>query len=155
MKHEKIRQVSVNNRKKELSVVYTSGKQIVVHYGLVGIEKNVTDAWPDPETGHRSIVLDYADGTQDFMPYDQPLAAVKDPEFLLRNDLERLTARIRQEAKRQRVSLRHIARQLGTSDNQIQRLLNPRILNKNLQQLYRIAAMLGLKVDLRLEAAAA
>lgn len=154
MRHEKIKQVTPNNRRKELTVQYASGKQVVVHYGLVGIRKSIKRAWPDPETGKRSIVLDYADGSQDFMPYDQPLAAIKDPEYLLRHDLEVLTAKIRQEAKRQRVSLRHIARQLGTSDNQVQRLLNPGILNKNLHQLYRIAALLGLKAEFHLQDAA-
>jgi hypothetical protein len=48
---------------------------------------------------------------------------------------------------------RYLATQLGTSDNQIQRLLDPSILNKNLEQLYRIALLLGLELEWRVRAA--
>jgi hypothetical protein len=49
--------------------------------------------------------------------------------------------------KRIGVHYGRLATQLGTSDNQIQRLLDPSVLNKNLEQLYRISLLLGLELE--------
>ena len=76
------------------------------------------------------------------------------PEYLLQHQMEVLTALIRRKLEQKKVSLRFLARELGTSDNQIQRLLNPNILNKNLTQLSKIAVLLGLEVEVRLKGAA-
>ena len=154
MKQHRITRVSFHNRKKQLVVEYGSGTQVLVHYGEVGIRKNLRSASLDRETGGRAIRLDYRDGTTDFMPYDQPLAAVRDPEFMLRHDLEVLVARIRERLDQQRISLRHLAERLKTSDAQVQRLLDPSNLRKNLSQIYAIGAVLDLKVEVRVKDAA-
>jgi len=151
MKTERLKEVSFNNKTKQILVSYTSGKEVTVHYGQVGIKKNILRAWVDPETGKRSLGFEFSDGTQDFMPYDQPLAVARDPEFLLQTHVELLTAKIKDELKKQGISKRFLATRLGTSDNQIQRLLNPEILNKNLEQLYGIAALLGLEMEFHLK----
>ncbi|MEK7790662.1 MAG: hypothetical protein AAB309_03445 [Deltaproteobacteria bacterium] len=149
-KNTKIKSVSFNNRKKLLDVTYTSGHKVSIHYSSLGIRKNLNDAWIDPESGKRSIGLELSDGSVDYMPYDQPLAIVKDPNFLLQSHIEALIATIKLIIKRKRISKRYLAHQLNTSDNQIQRLLNPAILNKNLKQLYAIANLLDL--DLKIDA---
>jgi hypothetical protein len=151
MKNEKFKSIGFNNKTKHLNINYMSGKKVVIHYRQIGIKKNIVEAWIDHETGKRSIGFKFADGTQEFMPYDQPLAVVKDPEFLLQTHIELLTAKIKDELSRQGISKRFLATQLGTSDNQIQRLLNPAILNKNLEQLYNIASVLGLEFEIRLK----
>jgi ribosome-binding protein aMBF1 (putative translation factor) len=87
------------------------------------------------------------------VPYDQPLAIVKDPEFMLQNHIENVIAQIKEELARKKVSKKYLARQLETSDNQIQRLLNPNILNKNLTQLYKLASLLELQFEINLTAA--
>ena len=53
-----------------------------------------------------------------------------------------------------KISKKYLARQLKTSDNQIQRLLNPNILNKNLIQLYKLAYLLNLEFEVHLTEAA-
>jgi len=83
------------------------------------------------------------------MPYDQPLALNKDPKYLLQNQIETLIAKINFALKQKKMSKGYLARRLNTSDNQIQRLLNPKILNKNLTQLYRIASLLELEIELK------
>ena len=148
---QKFKTVSFNNRKKQLHCVYTSGKIINLHFGQLGIRKNIIRVWIDKETGGRSIGFELSDGSVDFMPYDQPLAVVRDPEFLLQTHIEIMTARIKEEIRKQGVSKRYLAEKLATSDNQVQRLLNPEILNKNLEQLYRIAALLGLQFEWQLK----
>lgn len=153
MKSEKLKNVDINNRTKQMVITYTSGKKVSLHYGQIGIKKNISKAWVDAETGKRSVGFEFEDGSQEFMPYDQPLALAKDPDYLLQNDIEVLTAKIKAEIKKQSISKRFLAHHLGTSDNQVQRLLNPEILNKNLEQLYRIASILGLEFELKLNTA--
>src|ERR1043166_2351245 len=122
MRDKKINLISFNNRKKQFLIAYSSGKKVSIHYGQLGIRKNIKNAWVDKETRGKSIGIEFSDGNKDYLPYDQPLALVKDPEFLLQNDIEVLTAKIKTEIKRQKISKRYLADQLHTSDNQVQRL---------------------------------
>jgi len=154
MKTERIKNAAFNNRRKVLTVEYASGKKAEVHYGQIGIRRNLEEVWIDRETRGRSLGLRFADGSEDYMPYDQPLALTKDPQFMLRTHLEKVIARINEALAAKRMSKRHLARQLGTSDNQVQRLLNPAILNKNLEQLYRIGMILGLEFEWHVRRAA-
>ncbi len=150
---KKFSKVVFNNRKKQFSFTYAAGKKAMVHYSQLGIGSNVKESWIDRETNGQSVGVRFEDGTVDFIPYDQPLALVKDPDFLLQNQIEILTARIKEAIRERKISKRYLAEQLATSDNQIQRLLNPKILNKNLSQLYQIAALLGLELQISLKAA--
>ncbi|MEK7396938.1 MAG: hypothetical protein AAB116_08385 [Candidatus Poribacteria bacterium] len=154
MKAVKIRSGEFNNRKKVLTVYYMNGKAIEVHYSQLGIKKNLGAVWVDKETRGHSLGLRFDDGKEDYMPYDQPLALTKDPEYLLQTHVERLTAVIKATIKERRISKRFLADQLGTSDNQIQRLLNPTILNKNLEQLYKVATIIGLEFEWHIKKAA-
>ena len=154
MKTERIRAVHFDNRKRVLDVHYASGKRIAVHYGHLGIGQKIVAAWVDKQTRGGAVGMRLEDGHEEYMPYDQPLALARDPEYLLRTQLERLLARISEVLAAKRISKRYLAEQLGTSDNQIQRLLDPSILNKNLEQLYRIGLLLGLELEWRVREAA-
>lgn len=153
MRDPRFKSVTFNNRKKQIIFIYSSGKHITLPYSRLEINKNIQQARVDSETQQRSVELIYSDGSRDYLPYDEPLALAKDPEFLLQTHIEVLTADIKEALQKKRISKRYLAEQLGTSDNQIQRLLNPNILNKNLSQLYRIAALVGLQVEIRSQAA--
>lgn len=154
MKDKKFKSVSFDNKKKRIIFTYFSGKRVSVHYGALGIKKNIKDAFIDKETKNQSIKFDFEDGTSDYMPYDQPLAATKDPGFILKTHIETVIACIKAELKNSKISKKYLAEKLKTSDNQIQRLLNPAILNKNLEQLYKIASLLGLEFEIKLNKAA-
>lgn len=154
MKSDIFKKVSFNNRKKQIIFDYRNGKRAVVHYGQLGIKTAIARAWIDSETRSRSVGLEFSNGEQDFVPYDQPLALIKDPQFLLQTHVETLTAKITLELTRKGISKRYLAEKLRTSDNQIQRLLNPKILNKNLEQLYEVAALLDLQFEFSLKRAA-
>ncbi len=151
---EKIKAVSFNNRKKQLTVTYASGKTVSTHYAVLGIKSLINNAWVDNETKGRSIGFEFENGKKDYMPFDQPLFGAKDPDFLLINAIEHLTARIKDEIKAKKISKRFLSEKLNTSDNQLGRLLNPNILNKNLTQLFKIAAILDLKIEIKLKKAA-
>ena len=88
MKSLKIKKAEFSNRKKQILVEYTSGKQISIHFASLGIKSNLKNIWVDKETNGKSVGIEMLDGKVDYMPYDQPLAIVKDPEFLLQNQIE-------------------------------------------------------------------
>ena len=87
------------------------------------------------------------------MPYDQPLFLIRDPEYMLRDHIENIVARINEEIDSKKISKKYLARQLKTSDNQVHRLLNPCIVNKNLTQLYKLGWLLGLEFEVSVKAA--
>ena len=147
MKSDKIKVASFNNRKKTLRVDYVSGKTARIHFSQIGIQDNISEVWVDRETRGKSLGIRLINGREEFMPYDQPLALIKDSDFLLQNHIEHVIAHIHKAITSKKISKRYLAEQLNTSDNQIQRLLNPSILNKNLEQLYKIATLLGLEME--------
>ena len=152
MKGTKFKSVTFSNKTKEIDIVYTSGKSIIVHYGLLGISKNIKNIEIDKETGKKSLAIEYLDGTFDFLPYDQPFYVVRDPEYMLQNHIENIIAEIKEVLSQKKISKKFLARQLKTSDNQIQRLLNPNILNKNLTQLYKLAHLISFEFHIHLKA---
>ena len=149
----KFKSATFSNRKKEIHIVYASGKKVVVHYGSLGITDPIKHIRVDEETSGRSLKIEFASGKTDYMPYDQPLFLTRDPEYMLRDHIENIVASINEEIDRKKISKKYLARQLKTSDNQVQRLLSPRIVNKNLTQLYKLAALLGLEFEVSVKAA--
>ena len=153
MRGLKFKTASFSNKKKQIELVYTSGKSVNIHFGSLGINQNIKKVWIDKETKGKSIGIDFVDGTTDYLPYDQPLHIMKDSEYMLQNHIENIISQIKEELLKKKISKKYLARQLGTSDNQIQRLLNPNILNKNLSQLYKLSALLGLEFSIQIKAA--
>ena len=153
MKGSKFQSVQFSNKTKEISIAYTSGRSITIHYGSLGINKNIKDIKIDRQTGQKSLIVEYLDGSLDFLPHDQPLYIVRDPEYMLQSHIEDIIAQIKETICRKKISKKFLARQLKTSDNQIQRLLDPKNLNKNLIQLYKLAYLVDLEFEIHIKAA--
>ena len=153
MKNIKFKSAKYSNKKKEIYIIYTSGKKTVIHYSSLGILHNIKNIQVDKETSGKSLKIDFINDETDYLPYDQPLFLTKDPEYMLYNHIENVISQINEEIKRKKMSKKHLARQLKTSDNQIQRLLNPNILNKNLPQLYKLASLLDLEFKVSVKVA--
>ncbi len=154
MTSKKIKKVSFSNKTKEIEIEYTSRKKYLLHYGQLGIDKNIVRAWVDQETKGKSVGFEFEDGSTDFMPYDQPLVLNKDPEYMLQDQIEHLVLELNETIRKKGISKKYIAKKLKTSENQIFRLLNPAILNKNLGQLYQIAFILNKQIEIELKDAA-
>lgn len=45
MKSTKIKAATFSNKKKEIQITYTSGKEVVIHFGSIGITKNIQSVW--------------------------------------------------------------------------------------------------------------
>jgi hypothetical protein len=147
MRALKFKSATFSNKKKQIEIVYTNGKHASIHFGSVGIKKLIKEVKVDWETNGKSLKITFEDDSIDYLPYDQPLVIVRDPEYLLQIHIERITAKIKEAIAKKKISKRFIAERLGTSDNQVQRLLNPDILNKNFSQLYKIADLVGLEFE--------
>ena len=142
-----IKTVHFNNRSRILKCLYSSGKSVEVHYGQLGLKHKILEAWVDKETHSRTIGIKLTNGHVDYIPWDQPLFLARDPEELLHNHVERIIAFIIETLQKKKISKHYLAGALSTSDNQIQRLLNPSILNKNLHQLYALADLIDLDLQ--------
>lgn len=153
MKNIKFKSAKYSNKKKEIYITYTSGEKTVIHYSSLGISHHIKNIQVDKETSGKSLKIDFINGKTDYLPYDQPLFLTKNPEYMLHNHIENVISQINEEIRRKKMSKKHLARQLKTSDNQIQRLLNPNILNKNLPQLYKLASLLDLEFKVSVKVA--
>ena len=51
----KFKSATFSNRKKEIHIVYASGKKVVVHYGALGITDPVAHIQVDEETSGRTL----------------------------------------------------------------------------------------------------
>lgn len=143
----KFKKIDFCNRKKRLFLTYSNNKTFDVHYAELGISKNIKKVWIDKETNGKTLGIEFEDGNKDFMPYDQPLYLKKEPEYMLRLHIEHIVSDIKNMIKKKHISKAYIRDVLNTSDSQIQRLLNPSTVNKNLSQLYKIANILGLEFE--------
>ena len=153
MKEIKFKSVTFSNKTKKITIDYTSGKTIVIDYESLQIDKNIHEIKIDKETGKKSLIIEYSDETLDFLPYDQPLHIAQDPEYMLQNQIEHITAQIKEALRERKMSKKTLAIKLQTSENQIQKLLNPCIINKNLTQLYKLARIVNLECEILLKAA--
>ena len=155
MKIPKLKKIEFNNRKKEFDVFYKSGQKVTLHFGQLGIQSNLLAAGVDPESKGIAFFYKTETGAEDFVPYDIPLILAKDPDYLFQIEVEELTADIKKKMESKGITKKFLARSLGTSDIQIQRLLNADNPNKNFLQLNKIAHILGLNLSLKLQKMAA
>lgn len=155
MKPKKLKNVTYNNRKKEIGIEYQRGKSVVLHYSQLGIKnQQLVRAGVDPESNGIAFFYETASGEKEFVPYDVPLILDNDADYLFQTEIEELIADIKRKMQEKGVSKKYLARSLGTSDMQIERLLNPDNPNKNFLQLNKIAKILGLSLKIQLTDAA-
>ena len=150
----KILSADFNNRKKELTVVYQNKKTVVLHYGQLGIKINIKTVGIDPDSHGLALVLVLENGKEEFIPYDIPLIFSKDPDYLFQTKIEELIVDIKIKMKKNEISKKYLARQLQTSDIQIERLLNPKNPKKNFLQINKIAHILGMNLLIKMKKAA-
>ena len=107
MRSSTFKSAKFSNKKKQIDISYTSRKTVSIHYGHLGIKQNIKKLWIDKETRGKSIGIMLADGTIDYMPYDQPLDIIKDPEYMLQNHIEHIIAQIEEELEKKKISKKY------------------------------------------------
>lgn len=143
MKHEKFKTVEHDNKKKVFHLEYTSGLKIECPYSALSIKKAVVEAAPDKESGCHSFCFVLENGKEEFVPFDQPLHIVQNPEYVKEQTLYEVTKQLNEFLKKSNVSKRELARRLGTSLSQLARLLDTKNNKKELSRLIELAAMLN------------
>ncbi|HSA58665.1 MAG TPA: helix-turn-helix transcriptional regulator [bacterium] len=143
MKHNKFKKVGFDNKKRAFHLEYTSGLKVDCPYSALGIHDKVVEVGPDPEVGRHSFYFTLNNGKKEYVPYDQPLHIVQNPEYVRENTLYEMTKLLNQLIREAKVPKRELARRLGTSMSQLSRLLDTTNYKKELSRLIEIAAMLN------------
>lgn len=106
---------------------------------------------PDPELGGEAFTYRLASGAEGTVHVDHVLRFVRDPDYQRRELLYALTNEALDALAASGRTKRSIARQLGTSLAQLARLLDPTNSRKSVDQMVRLLAALGRRVELRVE----
>ena len=112
----------------------------------------VVEVGPDPELGGEGFTYRLASGAEGTVHVDHVLRLVRDPDAQRRDLLYALTNEALDALAGSGRTKRSLARQLGTSLAQIARLLDPANGRKSLDQMVRLLAALGRRVELSVEA---
>lgn len=143
MKHKKFKKVEFDNKKRSFHLEYTTGLKIDCPYFSLGIKGKVVEAALDPEVGGHSFYFVMESGKKDYVPFDQPLHIVQNPEYIKEQTLFEMTKRLNEFIKKEGVPKRELARRLNTSLSQLSRLLDTTNYKKELSRLIEIGAMLN------------
>ncbi len=114
----------------------------------------VVVAAPDPDLGCEGFTYRLASGAEGTVHIDHVLRFVRDPEYQRTELLYALTNDVRDALAASGRTKRSLARQLGTSLAQIARLVDPTNSRKSVDQMIRLLAALGRRVEIHVAAAA-
>lgn len=148
----KIEKVSINNRRKEFSIVTASGAAYTFPYTEAdprpcsGIR--IEEAFVDKELGNEAITYVLSNGDEGSIHLEQFLEYNKDPRYMAELLTYKLTLEVRNEIENSGLSRRQIAKRLKTSLPQLYRLLDPANTRKSINQLVSLLHVLNCKVDL-------
>ncbi len=143
MRHRRFRKAEFDNKMRMFHLEYTSDLKVDCPYSALGIHDKVVESGPDPEVGRHSFYFVLSNGKKDYVPYDQPLHIVQNPEYVRQQTLFEVTDRLNRLIEESKVPKRELARRLGTSLSQLARLLDTTNYKKELSRLIEIAAMLN------------
>lgn len=150
----KIRSVRSDSRRHAFAVTTARGvhefpwTQLEV---VPSISDPVVEVAPDPELGGEGFTYRLASGAEGTVHVDHVLRFVRDPEYQRNELIYELTSEAIDSLAASGRTKRSVARQLCTSLAQIARLLDPVNTHKSMDQLIRLLAALGRRVDLRFE----
>ncbi len=143
MKHKKFKNVEFDNKKKVFYLEYTSGLKLECPYSALGIKNKVVEAGPDEETGQHSFYFILDNNRTDFVPFDQPLHIVQNPEYVKQETLYEVTKQLNEFVTTAKIPKRELARRLGTSLSQLARLLDTTDYKKELSRLIELGTILN------------
>jgi len=145
-----IRDVRINNRKKNI--------EIQTHKGVLSLPfaqlrvkptagNKITGIYVDPELGRRAITYRLSSGQEDSVHLDAFLDYNRDPEFLRRITLHKLTIEAIKAMKDSGLSKQEVIRRLRTSPSQFYRLLDSSNYRKSVDEMLRLLAVLGCNIE--------
>ena len=145
-----IEKVMVNKKKKSLEIDTPKG-HFSLPFSKLRLEptdqNGITRAYIDRELGNEAITYCLENGKEDSIHLDAFLDYNKDPEYMAKLSLYKLTRTAMELVKEARISKREIARKLKTSPAQLYRLLDTTNYSKTIDQMIKLLAALGREVS--------
>jgi hypothetical protein len=146
----KIKSVSVNNRKKSVEITTRKG---ILSFPFArlrvrpSVHNRIAEIYVDPELGRRAVTYRLASGAEDSVHIDAFLDYNRDPEFLRKITLHKLSLQAVKAMKASHLSKHEVVRRLKTSPSQLYRLLDPTNYRKSIDEMLRLLTVLGCKVE--------
>jgi hypothetical protein len=148
----KIRNVTANNRKSELSITNRSGQEYCYPYQKVSPQPTVNDrvqeVYVDKELGSEAFTYALKSGEEGSVHIEQILEYNEDPDYFTDLLIYKLTLEAIKQVDVNALSRRQLAKRLKTSVPQLYRLLDPANTNKSMKQLVALLHVLDCDVDL-------
>lgn len=113
-------------------------------------DNKIKEAYVDKELGNTAVTYILESGEEDSIHLDAFLDYNKDPEYMAKVMLYKLTLTALELVKNSCLSKREIARKLNTSPAQLYRLLNTANYSKTIDQMVTLLASLGYEVNFNL-----
>jgi len=150
----KIHSVEVNNRKRCLEIETSKGR-LSLPFSRLGLIPSATNrivkAFVDKELANEGITYILSSGKEDSVPLDAFLDYARDPEYLGKMMLYKLTLEAEKLVAASSLSKREIARKLNTSPAHLYRLLDATNYTKTIDQMVKLLTALGFKVDFKIQ----
>ncbi|MFH1017141.1 MAG: hypothetical protein V1798_03040 [Pseudomonadota bacterium] len=110
--------------------------------------ERIESVYADPEIGMEGFTYRLSSGRMDTVPLDAVLEYNRDPNYLRRMLLYRLTIMGQKALKGSGITKRELTRRLKTSPSQIYRLLDTANAQKSLDEMVRLLACLNVELDI-------
>ncbi len=146
----KIKDVKINYRKKNIEI--NTSKRILglpfSRLNLIPTKNNkIIDIYIDKEMDNRGITYRLESGDEDSIHLDAFLDYNKDPDFILKVTLHKLTLEANRLLENSGLSKHEIIRHLHTSPSQLYRLLDTANYKKSINEMLRLISVLGYRLE--------
>ena len=145
--------VSVNQRQKALEIETRKGLFRLPFSRLTlkpSVKDKIKTAYVDPELGKSGVTYVLSSGKEDSVHVDAFLDYNRDPDFLRELTLHKLTVEAIRLVEKSGLSKHELTRRLKTSPSQLYRLLDTANYKKSVDEMLRLLAVLGYRVDMKL-----
>lgn len=149
---KKIRAVSMNLRKKAIEIETRDGT-LSLPFTRLRLKPTAKDkvlkVFVDTELGGEAVTYVLSSGKEDSIHLDAFLDYNRDPNYLRNMTLHQLTVDTLRLLDDSGLSKHELTRRLKTSPSQLYRLLDPANYKKSTDEMLRLLAVLGYRVDLK------
>jgi predicted DNA-binding protein (UPF0251 family) len=144
-----IKEVTINKRKKCIEIDTPKGILAFPFSKLrvkPTLENNIKHAYVDDELADMAVTYTLESGEEDSVHMDAFLDYNKDPEYMTKMTLYKLTLKALKLVESSDLSKREIARKLKTSPAQLYRLLDTANYSKTIDQMLKLLSALGYEI---------
>lgn len=147
-----IKTLTINNSRRGFDITTSNRASYSLPFSKLQLvptpHNKIKEAYVDKELGKQGITYFLESGAEDSVPLDAFLDYNKDPNYMRKIALYKLTARALDQIEKSKLSKREIARKLHTSPAQLYRLLDTTNYRKTIDQMVKLLAALGCSIEI-------